>query len=72
MVRGWPIGVGRVDRIVPDAMGPRNAPIEAPPKTRIPVPIGVGDSGISLGEDTRDDDYYVNGVRPASGRWWRF
>jgi hypothetical protein len=66
-----PIGVGRVERPFGSALGPRSTEFERP-RIHVPIPIGVGDSGISLGGDTRDDDYYVNGVRPGSGRRWRF
>ena len=66
-----PIGVGHVERLDRSAMGPRNAVTELP-RSRIPVPIGVGDSGISLGADERaDSDFYVNGVRPSRTYWPR-
>jgi hypothetical protein len=65
-----PTGVCMVERPFGSVLGPRNTEFERP-RNHVTVPIGVGDSGISLGGD-RDDDYYVNGVRPVSGRRWGF
>jgi phage terminase large subunit-like protein len=43
-----PIAVGKVGRPFGNSLGPRNAPTELP-QTKIPIPVGVGNSGISLG-----------------------
>jgi hypothetical protein len=66
-----PTGVGRVQHPFGSALGPRNTEFERP-RTHVPIPIGVGDTGISLGSDRDEDDYYVNGVRLGGGRTWRF
>ena len=57
---GYPIGVGRVTN--PFSSLPRSG--TELPRGRIPCPIGVGSTGISMGRSRDDDDYYV-GARPT-------
>jgi hypothetical protein len=58
-----PIGIGHVHN--PFASWPRGGGTESPPRSRIPVPIGVGDTGFSIGGSDREDDY--QGAKPDPG-----
>jgi len=57
----FPMGIGNVDKPF-GSLGPRSG--TELPRGRIPCPIGVGSTGISLGRSRDDDDYYV-GARPT-------
>jgi hypothetical protein len=53
-----PLGVGKVEHFEKNAFDGSGA-VSAPPKTCVPVPLGVGDSGFSMGAS--GSRYYPQG-----------